>query len=226
VPVLLARTGAGQQSGEIACRFSFRDINNGHATMILGCARQCSRFCSCQSIQKPQRSTGFRSYTVNSSIEITYFHSITTDFHKRFDLFWEQRVVSSNLTAPTIENADQIELFAPSEKLAGVAFEGGEKFRPRPAVDSRYLPRPIPSAAPVAHIVARQNSIRPEHGPDFELRSGLGRNFLDERWALGDQEPSRGLCEVGAKRATSVLLPQFIFNFDVMFLAVVQAARS
>ena len=36
------------------------------------------------------------------SIESTYFHSISTDFHKLSNLLWEQRVVSSNLTAPTI----------------------------------------------------------------------------------------------------------------------------
>jgi hypothetical protein len=41
---------------------------------------------------------------------------------------WEQRVVSSNLTAPTIENAAQIELFASSEKLADDVFEGGAKY--------------------------------------------------------------------------------------------------
>ena len=38
---------------------------------------------------------------VTYSIETTYFHSASTDFHKLCDLLWEQRVVSSNLTAPT-----------------------------------------------------------------------------------------------------------------------------
>ena len=37
----------------------------------------------------------------NISIESTYFHSISADFNNQYDLFWEQRVVSSNLTAPT-----------------------------------------------------------------------------------------------------------------------------
>src|ERR1022692_4473906 len=86
-----------------------------------------SRICNGQSTKEPQSSTGLGEETVTYSIETTYFRSISTDFHKRCDLFWEQRVVSSNLTAPTIENVEQIELFAPSEKLAGVAFEGGEK---------------------------------------------------------------------------------------------------
>ena len=86
---------------------------------------RCSRFCNGQSTQEPQSSTGLGEEKVTYSIETTYFYSISIDLHKQCDLFWEQRVVSSNLTAPTIENADQIELFAPSEKLAGVAFEGG-----------------------------------------------------------------------------------------------------
>jgi len=61
----------------------------------------CSRIRSGQSLQEPQVSIGRRSATATYSIETTYLHSITTDFHKRPDLLWEQRVVSSNLTAPT-----------------------------------------------------------------------------------------------------------------------------
>ena len=68
-------------------------------------------------------------------------------FPKREFSLWEQRVVSSNLTAPTNENADQTELFAPSEKLAGVAFEGGEKFRPAtqsiPGIYRAQSPTPL-----------------------------------------------------------------------------------
>jgi hypothetical protein len=54
------------------------------------------------------------------------------------------------MTAPTIENAEQIELFAPSEKLAGVAFEGRGFLCGSPAVGCCYLPPPrsvIPSCA-------------------------------------------------------------------------------
>ncbi len=90
-----------------------------------------------------------------NSIKITYFHSISTEFHKRYDLFWEQRVGGSNPLATTIENADQTELFAPSEKLAGVAFEGGGKFRPRHAVDTRYLPPATPGRFTGAGLPAR-----------------------------------------------------------------------
>jgi hypothetical protein len=46
-------------------------------------------------------STGIGLYALINSIKSTYFLSVSTDFHKRPDLFWEQRVVSSNLTAPT-----------------------------------------------------------------------------------------------------------------------------
>jgi hypothetical protein len=38
---------------------------------------------------------------LNSSIESSYFYSISTGFYKRSDLFWEQRVGSSNPLAPT-----------------------------------------------------------------------------------------------------------------------------
>ena len=61
----------------------------------------CSRFCNGQSTQEPQRSTGPSEETVTYSIETTYFHPVSTGFHQRCDLFWKQRVVSSNLTAPT-----------------------------------------------------------------------------------------------------------------------------
>jgi hypothetical protein len=79
---------------------------------IRGDEIHCSRICSCQSTQKPQRSTGFRSFTVNISIENTYFHSISTEFNKRYDLFWEQGVVSSNLTAPTISKNNELRGFS------------------------------------------------------------------------------------------------------------------
>jgi hypothetical protein len=61
----------------------------------------CSRFCNCQSTQKPQGSTGIGMHAVNSSIKSTYIHSISTGFNKSFDLFWEQRVGGSNPSAPT-----------------------------------------------------------------------------------------------------------------------------
>ncbi len=38
---------------------------------------------------------------VKSSIKTTYFCSNSTGFHKRRDLFWEQRVGGSNPSAPT-----------------------------------------------------------------------------------------------------------------------------
>src|SRR5208283_1769637 len=58
----------------------------------LQCQKQqrCSRICSCRSTQKPQRSTGFGSCALNISIEITYFHPISTNFNKRSDLFWDR----------------------------------------------------------------------------------------------------------------------------------------
>jgi len=50
----------------------------------------CSRFCNGQSTQEPQGSTGLGEETVSYSIKTTYFHSISTDFHKRCDLFWDR----------------------------------------------------------------------------------------------------------------------------------------
>jgi hypothetical protein len=50
----------------------------------------CSRFCICQSTQEPQGSTGLAEEAVSYSIETTYFHSISTDFHKERDLFWDR----------------------------------------------------------------------------------------------------------------------------------------
>jgi hypothetical protein len=41
-------------------------------------------------------------YAVGYSIKSHYSHEISTDFNNPLDLLWEQRVVSSNLTAPTI----------------------------------------------------------------------------------------------------------------------------
>jgi len=52
--------------------------------------RSC-RFCSCQSTNDPHTSTGLEVDSLNDSIHITYFHSISTGFNKSFDLFWEQR---------------------------------------------------------------------------------------------------------------------------------------
>jgi len=51
----------------------------------------CSRICSCQSTLGPQGSTKIGRHAVKSSIKSTYFHSISTGFHKRFDLFWDKR---------------------------------------------------------------------------------------------------------------------------------------
>ena len=62
----------------------------------------CSRFCSCQSTQEPQGSTGFRKQALSCSIISTYFHAVSTGFHKRSNLLWEQRVGGSNPSAPTI----------------------------------------------------------------------------------------------------------------------------
>jgi hypothetical protein len=50
----------------------------------------CSRFCSCQSTKKPQGSTEVGMSALNSSIKSSYFHTISTAFYKRSDLFWEQ----------------------------------------------------------------------------------------------------------------------------------------
>jgi hypothetical protein len=49
-----------------------------------------SRFCNGQSTQEPLGSTGLGEETVSYSIETTYSHSASTDFHKRCDLFWDK----------------------------------------------------------------------------------------------------------------------------------------
>src|ERR1039458_9684869 len=65
----------------------------------------CSRICNCQSTQKPQGSTGIGWHTVSNSIKSTYFHSVSTDFHKRSDLLCEQRRgVRSRLLQSTNRN--------------------------------------------------------------------------------------------------------------------------
>src|ERR1017187_329608 len=64
-----------------------------------------SRICSGQSLQEPQISIARRAVAATHSIESTSFRSLSTDFHKQWDLLWEQRVVSSNLTAPTISRS-------------------------------------------------------------------------------------------------------------------------
>jgi hypothetical protein len=50
----------------------------------------CSRFCNGQNTKEPQSSTGLGEETVTYSIETTYFHSVSTDFHKRCDLLWDR----------------------------------------------------------------------------------------------------------------------------------------
>jgi hypothetical protein len=60
--------------------------------------------------------------------------------------------------------------------------------------------------------------------PSGTKRPDLGRDILDKREALGEQGPFRGAAR-GA-RASDRLLPQFPFNFDVLFAAAVQAAQS
>jgi len=56
-----------------------------------GQIRRCSRNRNGQSTPEPQGSTGIGMEDVNSSIKSTYNHSISISFHKRRDLFWEQR---------------------------------------------------------------------------------------------------------------------------------------
>ena len=77
---------------------------------------------------------------------------------------------------------------------------------------------------PIA-VVPRHNSIRHEK-TRFVNSKWLGRDILDKREALGEQGPFRGLREARGERASDTLLPQFLFNFDVLFAAVVQAAQS
>jgi hypothetical protein len=62
---------------------------------------QCSRFCRCQSTQESQGSTRERLYALSGSLKSTYVHSVSTESHKRFDLFWEQRIGGSNPSSPT-----------------------------------------------------------------------------------------------------------------------------
>jgi len=69
---------------------------------------RCSRFCSGQSTQKPQGSTGIGRRDLNISIKSTYFQHNSTGFHKRSNLFWEQRAGGSNLSAPTSKNNRQV----------------------------------------------------------------------------------------------------------------------
>src|ERR1700691_4514725 len=57
------------------------------ASQNRGQIHRCSRFCICQSTQKPQGSTRTSRYEVSNSIKSTYFHSVSTVFHKRSDLF-------------------------------------------------------------------------------------------------------------------------------------------
>jgi GTPase SAR1 family protein len=59
----------------------------------------CSRICSCQSTKEQQRSTGVGTCELNHSIRSSYFHSISTGFNKRSDLFWEQ--MESPASTPT-----------------------------------------------------------------------------------------------------------------------------
>src|ERR1035441_1400906 len=53
-------------------------------------APACSRICNGQSTKQPQGSTGTDQHEVGYSIKITYFHPISTDFHKRPDLLWDR----------------------------------------------------------------------------------------------------------------------------------------
>ena len=50
----------------------------------------CSRFCSGQSTNDQQGSTGDIGQDVSSSIDCTYFQRFSIGFNKSFDLFWEQ----------------------------------------------------------------------------------------------------------------------------------------
>jgi hypothetical protein len=60
-------------------------------------APACSRICNGQSTKEPQGSTGTDQHEVGYSIKITYFHPISTDFHKRRDLFWDRWSYLHNL---------------------------------------------------------------------------------------------------------------------------------
>jgi hypothetical protein len=71
--------------------------------------------------------------------------------------------------------------------------------------------------------VPRHNSIWHEK-TRFVNSKWLGRDILDKREALGEQGPFRGLREARGERVLDTLLPQFLFNFDVLFAAAVQTA--
>jgi hypothetical protein len=64
----------------------------------------CRRFCSGQSTQEPQDSTGDGRFAPSRSIKSSYFLQISIGFNKSFDLLWEQRAGGSNPSAPTIVN--------------------------------------------------------------------------------------------------------------------------
>ena len=65
---------------------------------------------------------------------------------------WEQGVLSSNLSAPTIQIQLDHEVFAPSENFAGVASVGGAFFAACHAVDIPYLlPHRSKSAPKASH---------------------------------------------------------------------------
>jgi hypothetical protein len=75
-----------------------------------------------------------------------------------------------------------------------------------------------------ALLVPRHNSIGHEKAR-FVNFQWLGRRILEKREVLGEQGPFRGLREARGERASDALLPQFLFNFDVLFAAAVQAAQ-
>jgi hypothetical protein len=51
----------------------------------------CSRICSGQSTKEQEGSTEVGGHALSLSIQSSYFHSVSTGFHKRSDLLWEQR---------------------------------------------------------------------------------------------------------------------------------------
>ena len=92
---------------QFGCLLQLRQTKN------LGKILRCSRICSCQSTQEPQGSTGMGVRSVSISIKSTYFLSISTGFHKRSNLLWEQRAGGSNPSAPTIINLLKTEPLRP-----------------------------------------------------------------------------------------------------------------